>query len=108
MTLNPTSVNFKTVVLASVYASEIKEEMVSIIGLIQDGTNYQVKFSQDESLVGSSSFTELGIAMTKDGLITCTSDLLDGTVTIAGYINGVKYVGTYADGEVTLEQPVGD
>ena len=107
MILNPTSVTFKQVTLASVLASEIKEETVQMIALIQDGTNYQAVFSQDESMIGDDTFTELGIAMTKDGLITAPLTLLDGTMTLSAYINGKKYVGTVDDGAVTLEQPVG-
>lgn len=107
MTLNPTSVTFKQVTVASVLASEIKEETVQIIAMIQDGTNYQAVFSQDESMIGDDTFTELGIAMTKDGLITAPLTLLDGTMTLSAYINGKKYVGTVDDGAVTLEQPVG-
>ena len=108
MILHPVSVTFKQVTLASVLSSEVKEETVQIIALIQDGTNYQVVFSQDESLIGDDSFTELGIALTKEGLITCPVSLLDGTMTLAAYVNGVKYVGTVDDGAVTLEPPVGD
>lgn len=108
MILNPTSVTFKQVTLASVLASEIKEETVQMIALIQDGTNYQAVFSQDESMIGDDTFTELGIAMTKDGLITAPLTLLDGTITLSAYVNGKKYVGALSDGVVTLEQPVGD
>ena len=107
MTLNPVSVTFKQVTVASVLASEIKEETVQMIAMIQDGTNYQAVFSQDESMIGDDTFTELGIAMTKDGLITAPLTLLDGTMTLSAYINGKKYVGTVDDGAVTLEEPVG-
>ena len=108
MTLTPASVSFKQVTLASVLASEVKEETVQMIALIQDGTNYQVVFSQDESLVGDDSFTELGIALTKDGLITAPVTLLDGTMILTAYVYGKKYVGTVSEGAVTLEPPVGD
>lgn len=108
MNLNPASVSFKQVTLASVLASEVKEETVQMIAMIQDGTNYQVVFSQDESLIGDDSFTELGVAMTKDGLITAPLTLLDGTMILAAYVYGKKYVGTVSEGAVTLEPPVGD
>lgn len=74
----------------------------TMIGLKESGGNHQVIFSQDNSLVGDDSFTELGIALTKYGYICGPSAALDGTITLCGFYDGVAYTGTLADGTVTL------
>lgn len=102
MIVYPTNVKFNVETGTTTITSADGEKQVNMIAFLQDGTNYQVVFNQDESTVDNKSFTELGIALTKYGYMVGDAEALTGTINIVAYVNGMRYHGEVADNSVTL------
>lgn len=94
----PSSIYFKVAKIGVVYIGEAEV----IMQALEQAGDYPVIFSQDLSTIGDSSFTEVGVALTKYGYMVGDASALNDTITLVATLYGERFSGTLSDNEVTL------